>query len=1169
MNLNEYIEAQAPYGWSLEKESGSGGTLSLRWRVLHGETDTHTAALNSTVTGEGFSYTLKGKEKTHDAAGGVEVTYSYRDALRELEDVPCFLRSNLPVRARAATLAAARWGLTAMVDAADVLAACATAAARAGITLDYSGLDAGLITVPLLDNGSSVAEVLDEVGRRVPNYTTRVNGNTVSVWGGQGELVSAATRATAVIQCTPDMKEGTLTVGTTEVDLAEVYGRNRASAQPLNWYSGHARLICDALANCAEADAMVQGRYIFLTAREAGAAGNSIALAYNGTPAGGTKATARLRLPEDLAQAGTLTDGENTLELEAAEGTAAVGTLYYELEGQGFEIGGSEHYFVPPPAILVADANAWTAAMTEAGCPARCTAVTRGPGDFAYAATIEALEGGTAGNSITLIPDAGNRVSGPTLEGGADGARDIDDLVDAINEPEDPEVEFPFTAGTVGGVAASVTVTDEGWRVRYVTLYEATGGGGTVPLATLDAGHVMESVQEFLDLINGGQGYVGARPDGDNVVIEATSDEYAGSAGNVLSVELDGDELAFSGGRDDILLTAKVAGSSGNGIGAQANGCFGTAGQFSGGTDPSGLPCVLTPFSGGSGTEVRAQYDGLLGMRARPDLPDNLRVTHRSVTYDAGDLAPTCVVGVHTVGGQQAVAFVVPDGASPYQKGALVVDVDIARTQQAQIERKSWEYDPEKAKELARQEVRVQARQMGRLQAQTQPWMSVKGTPIPSGGSPAKLCEFWGQFGAFALLKKCNGTGMKFEKMTFKAKSAADAYPPEAAPDFEEAKKRLPGGMLGPSILEHSNVPANYKALTFADNLHLLIDGSFPASSKAGANVGGLKFCFGTLTQEVQIAGDTVPNLTKEETCEFFNSSKNQRRFAVLEVEGVFINRAWKRYQTGTNKQDTSDPDYDEDKDAGENAGWYIIGDREEEDPEPEQGLTKTDYIEAAKAFLAANAARGEDGRTEEVSAHVQGGEFDTNLTVDDVFAALDMEPAASGGYSYDAETRTLTARGTAGQRAHFELDDFLTRRHAEKDKAWLAWKERHKDAAEQEPRDGDSARDIEVDYPLTPQEVQDEKEKESPPMVSPSISASVATNKYAPVQRKQFEIFAEGNEWYMNEGKMVTPGGVLTFPKTSLGTSRKKSIDYYVKAVKVRGGGWTLKLLHKDKSAQ
>lgn len=1162
MNLNEYIEGQAPYGWSLEKESGEGGTLSLRWRVLHGETDTHTAVLGSKAVGEGFSYTLKGREKTEDAAGGVEVSYGYRDALRELADVPCYLRTNLPLRAKFATAAAVRWGLTAMVDAADVLEACAAAAARAGITLDYSGLDAGLISVPLLDNGSSVGEVLDEVGRRVPNYTTRVVGNTVSVCGGRGELLGEATRATAVIQCSPAMKEGTLTVGTTVVDLAGVYAQNRARAVPLNWYSSCARLIGDALADCAEADAMVQGLYIFLTAREAGAAGNDIALAYNGTPAGGTKATARLGLPANLGQAGMLTDGENTVELEAAEGTPAVGTLYYEMEGQGFEVGGSDHYFAPPPAIFVMDEDAWTAAMEDAGCPARCTAVTRGPGDFAYAATIEALEGGTAGNSITLVPDAGNRVSGETLEDGADGARDIEDLVDAINEPEDPEVEFPFTAGTVGGVAASVTVAGEGWRVRYVTLYADAGGGSTFPIATLDAGHVVESVQEFLDLVNGGQGYVGAWHDGDNVVIEATSDEYAGAAGNALSVELDGDELAFSGGRDDILLTAKVAGIAGNGIGVQAGGCFGTAGQFSGGTDASGLPCVLTPFSGGGGTEVRAPYDGLLGMRARQDLPDNFLVERRTVRYDAGDLAPTCVVGVQGVGGVQSVVFTVPAGASPYQAGALVVDVEVSRAANPQRERKSWEYDPEKAKELARRDVRLQAQDFNRRRERVQPWMTVKGAPIPSGGSAEVLCEFWGQFGAFATLKKCTGAGLTFGKMSFKPKAATDAYPPEAAPNFEEAKHRLPGGMLGPSILEHSNVPANYQALTFADNLHLLVEGSFPASSKAGANVGGLRFCFGTLTQKVRVTG-TVTGLTNEEGCEFFSGGDKNGRYAILEVEGVFINRAWKRFQTGTNKQDTSDPDYDEDRDAGEGAGWFILGDRLEDDPQPEQGLTLADYKEAAAAFLEACGKRGEDGRTEEVSAHVQGGVFDTSLTVDDVFAALDMEPAASGGFSYDAETRTLTARGCAGQRANFELDDFLTQRRAAKAAAWLDWKERHKDAVENEPRDGDGAGDIEVSYPLTPQEVQEEKEKESYPMVSPSINAQLSTNKHAkPLQ--PFEIYADGQDWYMNEGKMVTPGGVLVFPRTQL-SGNPRNYDYFVRDVyDKQSKTWKLKLLKR-----
>lgn len=1086
MNLKQFIEGQAPNEWSIEKRSGEAGTLSLRWHVLHGETDTHTEAAGSKVSGSDYNYTLAATDKTLDAAGGYDVGYSYGDALRALSDIPCFLRRNLPGPARARMVRASMWGLTNLVSAADVLAACSTAAAQAGITLDFSGVNAGDIMVPLVDNGSTIGGVLDNLARFIPNLTTRVEGSTVTLCGGQGELTSAATYARAVVECSPDMKSGTLTVGSTVVDLAGVYAANAASLEPLNWYVNCARLICDALADCAEADAMQQGRYIFLTARVPGAAGNDIALTLSGVSVQGRAAVATLVLPADLAQAGSISDGATTVALDAAEGgERTAGDIVDAINGE--------------------DDFPFTAAMGEGARAAGSAEIAA----FRYACSV-------------VIAKGGAELARATITFAATARPGAAELAAAINAK--------------AALAAVVTASAEGNVLQLAAAQGGASWNGTE--ATIVCGI---------------------------------------PASGTYSVTL-------AGGADaqGVVLTAKVAGSAGNGIGVHASGCFGTAGRFRGGADASGVSYGVTPFSGGGGTDVRAAYDGLLGQRARQDLPEGWKITRHVVNTDAGNKAPTAVIGVTSgrLGGQNVV-FKVPEDASEYQEGALVVDVDIDRTREPQVERESWEYDP--TKEGARRDILRQAERANRLREDTQKWMTVKGTPIPAGLAVAsgavkmnvphvkdreKWQRFWAQFGAFKVLGEIT-EGFAFGKPYFFPIAAEEAYPTDGgAPEFEEATRI---GALRPPVREFSNVPANYKLLTPSDNMHLLVEGSFPASSKAGGNVGGLHFCKGCLKQYVFVDGN-LEGITKEQATAFFKGSYKfkgkTRRFTCLKVEGTFIDRRRKRFQEGTNKRAPEDPDYNEDIDGGR--GWHVVGERTEDDPEPQQGLSKADYIAAAKEYLAACGNMGTAGRTEEISAHVVGGDFDPGLTVDDVFAVLGMAPAASGGYSYDSSSREVTARGSAGQAANFELDDFLTRRRAVKEAAWLDWKERHKDAVEAKERERDTAGGAEPpEYPLTPLEWQAEREKDNYPMVSPSISASAGvSNEDAPLN--PFQVYADGEKWFINEGEMASARyGVLKFPTTEITSIWQANRSFYVKVAPKSGGGWKLVVKYHDNTEE
>lgn len=1161
MTLTQYLSGLDCVDWELRMDGLSGAGFSVTYHVSKGQEDPHTEAIGDEVSGEGWFFRLTERRVQDDARGNRTVEQGWSDAKGVLDTIPCWLNKNLRGSARKAFADALRWGHTPLIPADAILEACAAAAAEAGYIVSFGGFTGGSARMPYMGSGETIGRVLDEVARWVPNLTLRVSGKSVSVAGGAGTVDGTA--ATAKVYTSPNMKVGTLTVGSTVVDLAAVYARNEAQVSPLNWYAHHAALIAAELAFCKEARVMRAGNVLYLTAREPGAEGNSITLTLTGVVPQSLAAHAALHAAEDLTQAGSLTDGENSVELEAEEGTAASGALFYEMEGQGFEIGGAEHYVTPPATEDAGSVEAWNAAIDAAGCPVRATGVTHSPDAFGWQVDIEALEPGKAGNSITLVPDAGNRTSGETLEGGEDGTRTLGDLVEAINA----EDAFEFTANADGGEHAHGSA--EVARAQAIAVVTVTRGGEQVARVTLGTVGYFRAAQ-LATMINGNATLatiITAGAEDDTLTIAAVE---GGTAWNGATVRLQlglpaaqDTTITLAGGTngDKITLTAKEAGSGGNDLNVRADGCFGWAGAFSGGIDASSQTARIVPFSGGSGTGEVTPAGGQLGTQSSTELDTSAWcVTRRTVDESEGTRGPACIILTQNYRG---IVYKIPEDASIYTPGALVYDVPFNPT--GSVLTGEEQDDREKVREIVTDS--------NRRQEQDKDWMLVKGSPIPAGwvlGSPGVKMnvpikdgareiwrDFWAQFGAFRGIEELQD-GYAFGQAVFFPVEASAAYPADDAPDFEE-KRNLVATPLSPATREVSNTPANYKVLTPKDNMHLLIEGSFPASSKAGANVGGLKFCKGALKQYAFVSENVLQGMTKQQADEYFEGTTlykgKLRRYTCLTVEAVFINRRRKRYQVGTNRQAASDPDYNPDKDKGN--GWHRIGEEEEEE-EPSAELETEDYIQAAREFWAASRDAGNAGTVEVEVSRVRN--FNADATIDDVFAALELQ-GVQGSVSYDAAAGNLTVTSSSSQKDALGIDDFLQRIQAEKQEKWREQYKREEDERDPEPRD-------ESLPPPSPQEVQEEKEQKSYPMVSPSISASKGVDKSG-IPLNPFQIYFEDDKVFMNSGEIATPHGILYFERQEIPAKEwKPNRSYYVKAVYDREAKeWKAELKWKDRS--
>lgn len=186
--------------------------------------------------------------------------------------------------------------------------------------------------------------------------------------------------------------------------------------------------------------------------------------------------------------------------------------------------------------------------------------------------------------------------------------------------------------------------------------------------------------------------------------------------------------------------------------------------------------------------------------------------------------------------------------------------------------------------------------------------MEVRGRRVPTGWSisdgsaptPGLAHDFWTKLPQFRLLDKLGLGNVAYgSSMTFYPVSVEKAYPTET-----EGEDTLPP-------------PANYKAITDG-NLYLLIQGTFPGSSKRSNNPSGLHFCQGTLRQSVYFVGDldNLPNGVKKEDVEkFFTDTETREtpggkaypRSITLVLSGIFIDRRVKRFYTGTNTDVTPD----------------------------------------------------------------------------------------------------------------------------------------------------------------------------------------------------------------------------------------------------------------------
>lgn len=1176
MTFQTYLDGLNANNWNVSKGSMTEGRLVVTYHVPNGGQDTHTEQPGAEISGEDYYYRLQSVDKTDDARGGHDVRQTWTDALGVLDSIPCFIRQNLPSRAKAAMGSALRWGYTPLLYASDLLAAAAAAAAQAGFTITYPEDLGGLARIPFSGGSESVGSVLAFVLRWVPNASTRCTGKVIEVTGGGGSWAAGATYATASVKCSPDMKSGVLTVGSVAVNLAEVYAENAGRLESLNWYANCAALIAEKLAYCPEASAICGGNTIFLTAREPGADGNSITLSLTGTPAGGTAAQAIL-YPGELSEAGTLTDGETILDLGEATATNAKVSIPLLYQGGvspefGIKAGGStvvETYW--NNVLSAGNVQEWVAFLNS-GEPSSLQGVARASvaDDVLTLEAIGAWEG-AAGNALVVDSYAPSpwEYGDYAFTGGSDegGTRTLADLVQAINGSALASKATAEVADVPGGDVKASGSAEVASRTYYRCGIAIVRGG-----TSLATGAFTTSIRSLANLVEQANAkaalaqYVRFTADGNTLSVQAVE---GGAAGNGLEVRIQWVQtpagmqtiqLSGGGSEQGILLTAATAGAAGNDLNFTGAGCFGVVSSFTGGADGSGITAAITPFSGGSGSSERQEYTGLIGERPGEGTPPEWCITRHSVTRDVDTESPSCIVGVNRGGN---VVFTIPENANPYTPGAYLIELpDDLNTQQD----KASVYEGSGAGAVA-----AAVRGMNAQRENVQPWMMVKGWKLPAGwivGAPGTSHreraanqeawrDFWCRFSAFEPLKRVTGN-VVYGRAIFYPLTAQDAYPEtEDTPAFDPTRQ-IGGGVLGPSIKEESNVPANYKVLAPSDNVHLLIDGSFPASSKARGNVSGLKFCRGTLRAYVWTTGK-VQGITAEEADQFFEGTckvdGHMRRYTCLELkDAVFINRARKRYQTGTNRLAPGDPDYNADRDGGR--GWWRIAE-EEEEPQPDPVLTRADYMEAAREYWAACQAAGGNGVSHDYSlAKVQG--FNAAMTPDDILAALQIT-APQGSISYDAGSRTLDVTASTSSRDVLGIDDLLSRRKAEKEAAWVANYEREEE--ERAPREQDPAQ------PLTPAQIDAAADKASYPQVSPNLHPAHGIGK-AGIPLNPFQIYAEGGHWYMNEGVIASPVGPLVFETQDITALWARNRAFFVKPHYNRSTQqYEAKLFYKTKS--
>lgn len=362
---------------------------------------------------------------------------------------------------------------------------------------------------------------------------------------------------------------------------------------------------------------------------------------------------------------------------------------------------------------------------------------------------------------------------------------------------------------------------------------------------------------------------------------------------------------------------------------------------------------------------------------------------------------------------------------------------------------------------------------------------------------------FWRRF--FPQLGRTGLGCLRFGQAVFEPVGVDVAFPPP-----EEGDDAVPAGQ-----------PANYEEFQAGKgDIFLLHKGQFPASAEARDNVSGLRFCHGVLKQYVWLGSEYVGTLSEAERREFFcgswsvrleDGSRHGTRYALLTLRGVFINRRRKCFATGTNSLQEGDDDFsagDEGATEDGGAGGDVV--------------TLRDYREAVRGYYEATRRLLWDGGIQLLGVEgvrlarlvgcglrvlgLRGEWEDMDSPVQQVVwrpfeGVLDLSVGSAEVLSVDERVERLRLARVMARGAGLTLPP-------------------EESDADDEVGDGDSGEEDDGDSGFA--------------MVAPSVCATqAATVEGRPLN--PFEVFQEGERWFMNEGVFPAPGGLLEWPTTDV----------------------------------
>lgn len=408
--------------------------------------------------------------------------------------------------------------------------------------------------------------------------------------------------------------------------------------------------------------------------------------------------------------------------------------------------------------------------------------------------------------------------------------------------------------------------------------------------------------------------------------------------------------------------------------------------------------------------------------------------------------------------------------------------------------------------------------QKGVVRDATAQRMEVEGLPVPVGwvssgnmreastGQPKVAYDFWCRW--FPELKKTGIGCLQFGQAVFEPVDVDVAFPP------------VEGGATSADGTVETGQPANYEEFgKETQRIYVLNKGEFPASAERRENVSGLSFCQGVYKQYVWLKADYIGSLTEEERKEFFKGSWNVQladgrhatRYALLTLRAVFIDRHHKRYKTGSNELLDGDDDFSAD---------------EEEDEEPDEDgdvtVTTADYKQAVEDYYAATRRLLWDGSI--CLAGAEGVRMSELVGRTLCVTGLRPEWAQMGTPVQAVAWRPFEGQLVlqTGSTELLTVDERVERMQLGR-RGLLG-------GGSSLPPDG------EPDVPVDPEEpvVPDEEDGESPAMVAPSIAA----NQEARAEGRPlnpFEVFQDGERWFMNEGVWPAWGELIQFPTTDV----------------------------------